>query len=65
LHIALQNIGGFPTKHNDIKEDYIRHGLNNWDIDIFGLVETNLDWPLQSEEINYGPEHGNGGNTST
>jgi hypothetical protein len=50
LRIALQNIGGFPMKSNDIKEDYIRHGLNNWDIDIFGLVETNIDWRLQSEE---------------
>jgi hypothetical protein len=50
LRIALQNIGGFPTKSNDIKEDYIRSGLNNWDIDIFGLVETNLDWCLQSED---------------
>jgi hypothetical protein len=50
LRVAFQNIGGFPSKKNDIKEDYIRMGLSKWDFDIFGLVETNLDWRLLHEE---------------
>jgi hypothetical protein len=34
----------------DIKEDYIKLGLSNWDVDIFGIAETNLDWRLLKEE---------------
>ncbi len=41
LRVAFQNIGGFPTTHTDIKEDYIRIGLSLFDIDIFGIAETN------------------------
>jgi hypothetical protein len=50
LRIAFQNIGGFPTKKTEIKEEYIKDGLRNWDVDIFGLVKTNLDWRLLKEE---------------
>ncbi len=50
LQIGFQNIGGFPTHRSDIKEDYIRLGLSNWDFDVFGLAETNLDWRMLPEE---------------
>jgi hypothetical protein len=39
LRIAFQNIGGFPSQ-----------GLSQWNFDIFGLVETNVDWRKLSEE---------------
>ena len=50
LRIGFQNIGGFPVKKSKIKEDIIRQGLIKWDFDIFGAVETNLDWRLCREE---------------
>ncbi len=50
LRIAFQNIGGLPIQCSDIKEDYIRLGLSTWDFDIFGLVQTNLDWHLIDED---------------
>jgi hypothetical protein len=34
----------------DIKEDYIKLGLSNWDVDIFGIAETNLELRLLKEE---------------
>jgi hypothetical protein len=50
LRIAFQNIGGLPIQRSDIKEDYIRLGLSNWNFDVFGLVKTNLDWRLIEEQ---------------
>jgi hypothetical protein len=49
LCIAFQNIGGLPLNKNDIKEENLRSGINNWNFDIFGLLETNIDWQRQSE----------------
>jgi hypothetical protein len=34
----------------DIKEDFIRLGLSNWEFGVFGIAETNLDWRLLNEE---------------
>jgi hypothetical protein len=50
LRIGFQNIGGFPVQQSDIKNDYIRIGISNWDFDIFGIAETNLDWRFVMEE---------------
>jgi hypothetical protein len=50
LRLAFQNIGGFPTKPTDIKEDYIKSGLSTWDVDIFGIAEINLDWRIINED---------------
>ncbi len=33
-----------------MKEDIRKIGLNKWEFDIFGFVETNLDWHLLKEE---------------
>jgi len=46
LRIGFQNAGGFPTQKGKAKEDNIRQGILKWDFDIFGMVETNLDWRL-------------------
>jgi len=43
-------VGGFPINKGKIKEDTIRLGLNRWESDIFGVVETNLDWHTLPEE---------------
>jgi hypothetical protein len=50
LRIGFQNIGGFSTEPNNIKDDYIRFGLTHFDFDIFGITETNVDWRLQPED---------------
>jgi hypothetical protein len=52
LRIAFQNIGGFLLNRTDIKEENLRSGINSWNFDIFGLVETNIDWRRQSENNN-------------
>jgi hypothetical protein len=49
LRVGFQNIGGFPSKCMDPKEDFIRLGLTNWNFDLFGLAETNRDWHLLPE----------------
>jgi len=43
-------VGGFLAQRGKIKEDMIRLGLNNWEFDIFGFAETNLDWRTLKEE---------------
>jgi hypothetical protein len=50
LRIGFQNAGGFPTQKGKVKEDNIRQGILKWDFDIFGTVETNLDWRLLQEQ---------------
>ncbi len=50
LRIGFQNIGGFLIKKDKLKNDVIRMGLTQWDFDIFGFSETNIDWRLASEE---------------
>jgi hypothetical protein len=50
LRIGFQNIGGFPVQLPDIKEDNIRLGISNWDLNIFGIAETNIDWRTLPEE---------------
>jgi len=50
LRIGFQNVGGFPSQKGKIKEDNIRIGLTKWEFDIFGCVETNLDWCTLPEE---------------
>jgi hypothetical protein len=49
LRIGFQNIGSFSTKNNSLKDDIIRSGLKHWEFDIFGMVETNIDWRLAAE----------------
>jgi hypothetical protein len=49
LRIGFQNIGGFPSQTSNIKEEFIRLGIINWEFNLFGVAETNLDWRLQPE----------------
>jgi hypothetical protein len=44
LRIGFQNIGGFSTKNNSLKDDIINSGLKLWEFDIFGIAETNINW---------------------
>jgi len=50
LRIGFQNVRGFPIHKGKIKEDNIRMGLTKWEFNIFGCVETNLDWRTLPEE---------------
>jgi hypothetical protein len=50
LRVRFQNIGGFPSQKNSPKDDLIRTGITNWEFDVIGLVETNLDWRLIPED---------------
>lgn len=50
LRIGFQNVGGFPTTFGKLKEDNIRLGLQEWDFDIFGMAEINLDWRVLKEQ---------------
>ena len=50
LRIGFQNAGGFPTQLGKLKEDAIRQGLVRWEFDVFGMVETNLDWRVLKEQ---------------
>jgi hypothetical protein len=50
LRIGFQNVGGFPVQRGKIKEDIIRLGLNKYEFDFFGFVETNLDCRMLREE---------------
>jgi hypothetical protein len=50
LRIGFQNIGGFSTAPNRMKDDTIRSGISTYEFDIFGLAETNVDWRLSREE---------------
>jgi hypothetical protein len=50
LRIGFQNIGGIPVQIPDIKEDNLRLGITNWDFDIFGIAETNIDWRTMPED---------------
>ncbi len=43
-------MGRVPSQRGKIKEDNIRQGLLMWDFDIFGMVETNLDWRTLKEQ---------------
>jgi hypothetical protein len=44
LRIGFQNVGGFPAKRGQFKEDIIQQGLIKWEFNIFGMAEMNLDW---------------------
>ena len=50
LRIGFQNIGGFSIKKGKLKDDTIRMGITQWDFDIFGCAETNIDWRKVPEE---------------
>ena len=50
LRVGFQNIGGFSTELNKLKDDIIRCGVITWQFDIFGFAETNVDWRLLPEE---------------
>lgn len=50
LRVGFQNIGGFPTCKGKLEEDLIQRGISKWDFDIFGCMETNVDWRLVSED---------------
>ncbi len=50
LRIGFQNIGGFPIDRGKHKEGIIRKGLTKWEFDVFGFVETNVDWRIVPEE---------------
>jgi hypothetical protein len=43
LRIGFQNVGRFPAKRGQLKEDIIWQGLIKWEFDIFGMAEMNLD----------------------
>lgn len=49
LRIGFQNIGGFSVLPNSLKDDTIHSGLKLYKFDIFGMVETNIDWRLVPE----------------
>jgi hypothetical protein len=51
LRIGFQNIGGFPSRHNKLKDEVILQGLNLWEFDIIGFAEVNLDWHLVPEHL--------------
>lgn len=44
LCLCFQNIGGVPSKAGHIKDEFLRGGISKYDIDIMGVVETNLKW---------------------
>jgi hypothetical protein len=50
LRIGFQNVGGFSIKSDSFKDDIVRCGISQYDFDIFGFAETNVDWCLVSEE---------------
>lgn len=50
LRISFQNKGGFPIDRGKHKEGIIRKGITKWEFDVFGFVETNVDWQLVPEE---------------
>jgi len=50
LRLGFQNIGGFSTKPGKLKEDNIRAGITKWEFDVFGMVETNVDWRKVQEK---------------
>jgi hypothetical protein len=50
LRIGFLNIGGFPIKKGKHKEELIRRGITRWEFDIFGCVETNVDWRTVPKE---------------
>jgi hypothetical protein len=52
LRIGFQNIGGFSIKKGKLKDDTVRMGITQWDFDVFGFSETNIDWRLASEDDN-------------
>ena len=39
LRVGLENIGGFSTELNKLKDDIIRCGIITWEFDIFGFAE--------------------------
>ena len=49
LRIGFQNISGFSTRNNTLKDDILLSGLKLWEFDVFGMAETNIDWRLASE----------------
>lgn len=50
LHIGFQNIGGMSFNSNSLKDDIVRCRISQWEFDVFGLAETNVDWRLIPEE---------------
>jgi len=42
--------GRFPAQKGTLKEKNFKLGLNKWEFDVFGHVETNLDWRLLQED---------------
>jgi hypothetical protein len=46
LRIGYQNIGGLSFTSDSLKDEIIRTGINSWEIDIFGMSKTNVDWRL-------------------
>jgi hypothetical protein len=50
LRIGFLNVGGLKDKNSNYKDDALRTGLTCNEYDIFGLGETNLDWPHIQEQ---------------
>jgi hypothetical protein len=40
LRVGFQNIGGFSTELNKLKDDIIRCGMITWEFDIFGFCRN-------------------------
>ncbi len=50
LRIGFQNIGGISINKDTAKDDIIRVGIGEYDFDIFGFSELNIDWRNILEE---------------
>jgi hypothetical protein len=50
LRIEFQNKGGISFQKDSNKDNVLRCGISQWEFDIFGLLETNVDWQLIPED---------------
>jgi hypothetical protein len=52
LHIGFQNVGGLPELSSHHKNDSFRSLILEYECNIFGIAETNLNWsalPAESQ----------------
>jgi hypothetical protein len=50
LRCGFLIIGGLSTQGNSLKDDLLRKGINIYNFDVFGVAETNVDWPFLGEQ---------------
>jgi hypothetical protein len=53
LQLGFQNFGGFPELSSHSKNDAYRSFITDFDFDIFGVSETNLNWGALSAESQF------------